>query len=227
MSSLKRISAPRTYHILRKKFTWVTKPNPGPHDKNALSLNVVIRDVLKLSRKAREVKRMLNEGKVLVDGVVRRNPKLPVGLFDIISIPLIKKHYRVVLDSNGRLVCKEAKSKESELKLVRVKNKKRLAKNYQLTTNDGRSIIVKLSDGKKIKTGYSLLIKVPSQEIVKVLPLMKDYQCFITGGAHVGKKAVINDVNDKVIVINIDGKEYRTIKDYVFVIGDKSVEVSL
>ena len=50
-----------------------------------------------------EAKRVLSEGKILVDGVIRKDLRFPVGLLDVITIPLENVAYRVLLDSKGRL----------------------------------------------------------------------------------------------------------------------------
>jgi len=227
MSSQKRISASRTYNIKRKQGTWITKVNPGPHDKSALPLNVLLRDVLKITRNARESKRVLHEGKVLVDGLVRKDPRFPVGLFDVVSIPLAKKYFRVVFDHIGRLKCVNCSKKESDLKIVKILRKARKDKLYQLTTNDGRNFNVKLSEGKKYNCGDSLLIKIPSQEIVNHLPFVKGASVYITGGKKVGSEAELKGLEDNTAVIIVNKEEHRTIKDYVFIVGDKKSELVL
>ena len=39
-----------------------------------------------------------------VDGRVRKDPKFPLGLMDVFSIPRIKKNYRVLIDVKGRFI---------------------------------------------------------------------------------------------------------------------------
>ena len=39
-----------------------------------------------------------------VDGRVRTDPKFPLGLFDVLSIPKIKKNYRIMIDVKGRFI---------------------------------------------------------------------------------------------------------------------------
>jgi len=227
MSTQKRISAPRTYNIKRKQDTWITRANPGPHSKGALPLNVLLRDVLGITRIAKESKKVLHEGKVFVDGKIRKDLKFPIGFLDVISIPITKKYSRIVYDHIGRLTAIECNKKESDLKIVKIKGKARKDKKYQLTTNDGRSIIVKLSEGKKYSVGDSLLIKIPSQEIIKLLPFKVGATAFITGGKKVGSIALIKKLmGDKVSII-IDKEEHLTIKDYVFVVGEKTMELKL
>jgi small subunit ribosomal protein S4e len=89
----KRVTVPRSWPIQRKAHTWVAKSSPGPHSaEDSIPLLTVIRDMLKLADNAREAKRILYEGNVLVDGIIQKNYKLPVGIFDVISVPLQNQH---------------------------------------------------------------------------------------------------------------------------------------
>jgi len=64
---LRRIAAPKTWPIPRKGTYWIAKPIPGPHKMElSMPLALWIRDYLKLGKTMREVKYILNEGKVLV-----------------------------------------------------------------------------------------------------------------------------------------------------------------
>ena len=68
---LKSLAAPKTWPIPRKRFVFVTKQHPGPHTLNSsMPLSVVLRDVLKALSVAREMKKALAAGKILVNGVV-------------------------------------------------------------------------------------------------------------------------------------------------------------
>jgi small subunit ribosomal protein S4e len=213
--------------IKRKEATWVTSTIPGPHDKNALPINVLLRDVMSIAANSSDVKKLLNESKILVDGKARKDHKFPVGLMDIISIPAIKKHFRLVYDHIGRLKAIPSNDKESVLKIVRIKNKFRKDKDYQLSTNDGRNLTVKLTVGKGYKTGDSLLIKVPSQEIIKHLPFNKGVVAYVIGGKHVSKKVMIKGLTDNIVTFDFNGEEHRTSKNYLLVIGDKKEELKI
>lgn len=227
MSTQKRISAPRTYNIKRKVSKWITRVSPGPHDKNALPLNVFLRDIINVVRNKKEAKTVLNQGKVLVDGKTRKSPNFPVGFLDIVSLPLKKAYYRITYDNIGRLYAFPITKKEAGLKIVKIKKKMRKAKTYQLTTNDGRTFITSLRDGKKYKTRDSLLIKIPSQEIIKHLPFKQGATSFITRGRQVGQVAIIKEIKEREAVLVINKKQERTVKDYVFVIGDKTGELKV
>ena len=89
----KRISVPKSWQISKKSRKWITSTRPGPHSKDqSVPLAVVLRDMLGIVDNRAEAKRVLSEGKVLVDGVVRKDVRFPVGIMDIITIPLSLIH---------------------------------------------------------------------------------------------------------------------------------------
>jgi len=54
---LSRLAMPKAWKIKRKGIKWVTRPLPGPHSfKLGLPLNVLLRDILKLSKTTKETK---------------------------------------------------------------------------------------------------------------------------------------------------------------------------
>ena len=65
-TTVKRQLAPSFWKIRRKHGQFVVRTRPGPHPK-AISypLGVLLRDVLKVGQRMDEVKKMLNDGKVV------------------------------------------------------------------------------------------------------------------------------------------------------------------
>ena len=53
------------------------------------------------------------EGLIKVDKKVRRNPKFPLGLMDVLDIPKLGKSYRVLYDEKGRFVFINLNKKEA------------------------------------------------------------------------------------------------------------------
>src|SRR3989344_2990930 len=96
---LKRIASPKTWLLDRKERTFVVRPNPGTHPlRLGVSLGAVLRDMINAASTMREIRKILNAQDVLVDGVKRKDHRFMVGLFDVVSIPSLKSHYRMVLD---------------------------------------------------------------------------------------------------------------------------------
>ena len=70
---LKRLDMPKTWQIKRKGIAYVARPKPGPHNfKLGLPLTVMLRDIMKIAKTKRDVKNILNNNEVLVDGVRRK-----------------------------------------------------------------------------------------------------------------------------------------------------------
>jgi len=116
---MKRYAAPRSWSIGRKEHVWAVRPLPGPHKKEqSIPLMVALRDLLHLGQTSAEVKKILGRREVLVDGNARVDHKHIVGLMDIISIPKVDRHYRVMLDPRGKIALRSIEATQSKWKLV-------------------------------------------------------------------------------------------------------------
>jgi small subunit ribosomal protein S4e len=219
----KRLIIPKFWANNRKAKKWAMTPSPGPHKKfKSIPLGMVLRDLLKLTSNTKEVKAVLNKGKVKVDGRIRKNKNYGVGSMD--SVQIGDKYYRVVPNKKG-LGLIEIPAKEINLKLVKVLNKTMVGKKIQLNLHDGKNI---LSNDKKIKVGDSLLVTLPDLKIQKHLQLKKDVEVMIISGRHSGVVAKYKD--RKRISFNPDaallerGKEsFKTTFDYLMVVGGVKV----
>ena len=58
------------------------------------------RDYNAFSR-TKEGKKIINSGKIFVNGVVKKDIHCGVGLMDVISIPDVKRHFRAMPSRNG------------------------------------------------------------------------------------------------------------------------------
>ena len=85
----KRIAVSKSVPVHDKKSKeWIANTNPGPHGKNkSMPLVVLLREVLEVADNSKEVKIILMDRKVLVDGIARTDHKFPIGFMDIISMP--------------------------------------------------------------------------------------------------------------------------------------------
>jgi len=220
---LKRLNAPRVLKIKRKENIWTIRPSPGPHPlEKSIALGILIRDYLNLSDNLRETKKILTNGEVQVDGVVRKNHEFPCGLMDVISIPALKKDFRILFDRRGKLQLVPILSKDATWKLCRVENKTVLkGKKIQLNLHDGRNKIVEKDD---YKTGDVLRVSFKDQKIDDVFKFQKGTVSLITGGSHIGEIANIDDIETipsfKPNLAKMKGRsEFSTHQKYVFPIG--------
>ncbi len=229
---LKRIAAPKSWKIPRKASVWITNVSPGPHPKErAIPLRILIRDYLHLADNAREADFIIKSGKVLVDGRVRKDPKFPVGLFDVVEIPDANITIRIILDKHGRLVPKEIPESEKGYKLCRVERKVMVkGGKIQLGFHDGRTMLV---DDNSIKPGDVVKMQIPNQKILDVFPLDKGSLVYVLSGRHAGTVGVVEELipgdllRDASVRISVEGAEIETAKRNVFVVGIKQPEITL
>jgi small subunit ribosomal protein S4e len=225
----KRITIPKSWPIPRKTHRWVAKCNPGPHSaKNSVSLLIVVRDLLKLADNAREAKRILYEGKVLVDGKPRKDYKMPVGIFDVVSLPVINQQYRMLKDNRGKFYLSLLEPGKVR-KLARVENKTILkGGKQQLNLSDGSSL---LSDG-DFKVGDSLVLSIPEKQIEDKIEFNMGNLAMAVGGKHSGEMGKIKDIlivrSSQPNRVVIEGKEeFETITDYVYMVGREEPVIKL
>ncbi len=226
---LKRLAAPVSWRVPRKTAHWVTKPSPGPHKlSEALPLSIILRDFLHHCDTAQEAKQLIGARSVLVDGRVVTDPKFPVGLMDVLSIPKTKEHFRVLKDRRGRLTLERIDAEEARWKLVRIENKV-LVKGgrVQLNLHDGRNILV---ESDTYKTGDVLKIELPGQRLLGSIPQAVGSLAILIGGSHVGEMASISSFEEKKNPMPnlVKFKEgFNTIKPHVFVVGVAVPEIKV
>lgn len=229
MTHQKRLSVPKSWKIGRKGYKWISTTRPGPHSQaRSLPLGIIIRDILKLVDNSREGKRILSEGKVLVDGTPRKDLRFPVGLFDVITLPLINESYRMVQDEKGRLVLHKL-NETNVNKLCRIDDKVTLkGGKVQLNLSDGTNILGSNEYGTK----DSLILSVPDKQVVKHLQFKVGNLAMVVGGQHSGEIGKIKEIKEvkssRHNTVTISGeKDFETIENYVIVIGEDKPEIRL
>lgn len=222
---LKRITVPTTWSIDRKTSTFIMRPRPGAHPiEMSLPLGIVLKDFLKCAQTTREAKKVCNNQEILIDGKRKKEVHLPVGLFDVISMPT-KEDYRMVFDIKGRLVLQKIDAKEKGLKPCKIKGKVALSKHIQLNLHDGSNILVEKDF--KCNVGDSVLITLPDRKVKELLPLKKDCIVFITDGKRRGDSGSFIEVKEDRAVYQKDEAKIETAKRYLFVIGDKKSAITI
>lgn len=223
---LKRISAPKTWLINRKENTFILRPNPGSHSLDTgMPLGVVMRDLLNLASTMDEVKKILSNNNIAVDGKRRKDHRYLVGLFDVLSFPETKKYYRMSIDEKGRIIIIEIDEKESKLKLCKVVGKNAISGGkLQFHLHDGKNIL----STQKAKVGDSLLISLPTLEVKEVMALQAGAEVILTKGNHGGDIGKLKEIKSKeAVYVSSTGKEIDTYKDYLFVLGKKESAITL
>ncbi len=220
---LKRLLAPDFWKVSKKEYKYVIEPLPGPHPKFfCIPIAIILRDILNFADNIKEVKKILSEGKVKVDGRVIKEYRFPCGLYDVISLD-DKKFYRIVPTKKG-LELKEINEKEKDLKICKVKNKVKVAtKKFQITLHDGKNI---LTENNEIKVHDSLLIKVPEIKILKHIKMEKGNLAVVFKGRNSGFLGKIEEIypgdmlKDWLVKISNNEKTILSLRDYVIAVED-------
>lgn len=241
-TTLKRKPAPRIWPIHRKEFVWVIRPAPGSHSmESCLPITLVLRDILGVAKTRREAKIIAAQGKVYVDGRVRRNDKFTMGIMDVLTLPDMNKHFRI-LPSHKGLIFHQISKEEANFKLCRIENKTMVKNGHiQLNLHDGSNALVKVVDPKNPQedvycTFDSLKVGLPDRQILEHIKIKENSFVLITGGKNVGKYGRITKIEivkgkkQKDAIVTIDdekGNRYQTIMDFVFAIGETKPLISL
>ena len=239
---LKRKPAPRFWPIHRKEFVWTVKPKPGPHSlEKCLPLAIILRELLGFGKTRKEAKKIVSQGKVHVDGKIRREDDFPVGLMDVVFIPDINKAFRVLPSSKG-LILHPIDKEEAAFKLCRIENKKVVKNGHvQLNLHDGSNILVKVADPANpqedvYETLGTLKVSLLEKQILEYIKMKKDAFATITGGKNIGKHGRIVEIEEVkgqkrrralVKIQDKEGETYQTILDFVLAIGETHPSIRL
>jgi len=206
-----------------------------------MPLALVLRDVLGYATTRREAKTIVSQGRVCVDGEVRRKDDFPVGLMDVISIPDVGRSF-CVLPSYKGLILNQIADEEAKFKLCRIEDKTIVSNGHvQLHFHDGSNIIVKVADLTNPKedvyeTLNTLKISLPERQILEHIRMKEKDFAIITGGKNIGKHGKIAEIekaegkkrrNALVTIEDEKGDRYQTILSFVFAVGETQPLISL
>ena len=173
---------------------------------------------------------------MLVNGKACRNPQIGLGVFDIVSIPKLGKHYRIQLDVKGNLVAVEISAESAKTRLCKIRNK---------TTVKGGKVQLNLAFGANIladntyKAKDSIVVTLGDGEdrfrIVDHFPFAEGNVAMIVGGKHSGKVAKIVEIiktassvpNRVILADDAAGERFETIEEYVFMVGRSAIAPEL
>jgi len=231
---LKRLNAPESWHIAKKTTKFITKTAPGPHNANAMPIAVWLRDHMGLARNLKEVRQILHQNDVIINGRPCRDAKVGIGIFDIISLPKINKFYRILRDKNGRHVSIEIDADAAKTRLCKIKNKTIITGGkVQLNMRDGANL---LADN-TYKAGDSIVLSLESEtrfRIVDHFPFAVGNMAMVIGGRHSGKVARIvaivkipGSVPNKIILEDEATKtRFDTISPYIYMVGKQTPAIA-
>lgn len=224
---LPTLASPKSWKVERKKHKWIAKPMPGPHKKDkSITLNLLLKEILGYAKTTKEIKKILNDSLLLVDGKSRKEHKFPIGLMDIIELPKLKEVYRVGFDNKGKIIIEKINENEKAHKVCKIINKTAIKnKKIQVNLHDGKNIIV---DKCQERVGDSVIIDLKNNKITKGLPLQKNANILLIGGKNIGRKGKLVEIvsgkgiQKTKVIYESEGTKHETLKDYVFVLEGKN-----
>jgi small subunit ribosomal protein S4e len=230
-NKMKRLAAPRSWDISRKSARFVFKPMPGPYQlSSAYPLGVVLRDLMSMADLSKELKYILRNGRVLVDGKERRTSRLAVGLFNVVSVPVEGVDYRLVPSPKGLVLAKVGPD-EARTKLCSVRTKTKVKGGHiQYGLHDGRSVV---DDGLNLSPGDSVLLEVPSQKVLGQVRLAKGSLGLVLTGDRAGQLGKIAEVKkgtisrEKMVRLTLPSGEAEVPSRLVFPVGTTSPMITV
>ena len=220
---MKRLAMPRSWPLPRKTSIWVTKAAPGAHTLElCMPVVVVIRDILGYAKSTREVRHILHNNLVSIDGRICKDSRRGVGFMDVLTLG--EENYRCIVDQKGILRYRKITKKEAETKVCRINGKTTIkGGKTQLHLHDGRNILT--DDAGEYNTGDSLVLALPSQEIKEHIRFSDGIKCYLTGGAHVGEFAEVSEyiVKRSSMPNEVQFADFGTVISNVFAIGKQKI----
>ena len=212
---LKRMMAPRSWPVGRKKTTFIVRPRG--YLRTGLPVSLILTEFLNLVGTRREVKRIVQEGKVSVDGRVVKDERRPLVLMSVMQVEGVGT-YRLLLNSRGKLCLAKVLSKDAKRKFCKVVSKKAVKKGrIQLGFHEGTSA---LTENRDIKINDTVVVDPSKNSIESHLKFEKGSRVFLTGGRGVGSSGTVETTSPKTAV-KIGGLMIEIDKKNVFVIDDK------
>jgi small subunit ribosomal protein S4e len=178
------------------------------HSTTSVPLLVAVRDMLKLANTSKEVKGMIHNKKLKINGKPALHLSDPISLFGSITAD---KTYLLTILPTGRFNFVETKDTSRKLRITG----KRVVRDgkTQYSLHDGTSVI---SD-KNYNTGDTLILT-HDNKISKHLGLDKGKEVFAISGSYIGREGKVQNLEGKKITIKFDKEEVVLDKSHVIVI---------
>lgn len=209
------------------------RPSCGPHKlRECLPLAILLSNRLKYALIYDEVKKIVSQRLVKIDGKVRTDKTYPAGFMDVITIERTNENFRLIYDVKGHFAVHRITPEEATYKLCEVKKLLVGLKGVpSIVTSDGGTI--RYPDP-LVKANDTVRISIATGKIEDFVKFDSDNVCMITGGHNLGRVGLITHRErhhggfDTVHIKDGFGHQFATRLNNVFVIGkDNKPWVSL
>jgi small subunit ribosomal protein S4e len=200
---------------------------------------ILIREILGYAKTAKEAIRIINTGRVKIDGIVRRDHRFPVGLMDVLQIEGAGQVFRVLPKPNRGLLPTPISDKESGFKLCKIIGKRNIeGGKIQINLHDGRSLILPGQTGRQ-KTdaeyapGGAIQLGLPKQNLMGMVPFQTGALGLVIDGRNQGIFGKITTITPgtharpKIVKIETASEAFDTPAEYVIPVGTQSSLIGL
>jgi len=221
---LKRMYAPKHWMLDKLRGRWAPKPAAGPHKlRECMPLIVMLRERLKYALTYREVKMIVMQRLIKVDGKVRSDMFFPAGFMDVVQIEKTKENFRLLYNTKGRFTLHKIVKEEASYKLCRVKKVMRGPKGIPYAvTHDGRTLRYPDPD---VKVNDTVRLDLETGKILDYVKFEPGNVVMISGGNNMGRVGVISHREkhpgsfEIVHIKDAVGHSFNTRLENVFVVG--------
>ncbi|KAI4290737.1 small subunit ribosomal protein S4e [Pancytospora philotis] len=222
----KRLAAPSSWGLEKTGGTFAVRLLPGAHNKQlSLPLKYVVQRFLKVANTSKELTYILSNKMIAVNGKDVTNPRVPVGLFDVITVKKTNQHYRLLFNVNRKFKIHKISSEEAQFRLTKVTSKGVDVSVPYTRTLDGYNFrfvdpAVGVSDTVKVD--------IKTNKVVDYIKFEADKIAYVYSGSNMGRVGVIKRVeklrDGKVFVYLTDAnnKNFTVLESKAIVIGDSN-----
>jgi small subunit ribosomal protein S4e len=166
---------------------------------------------------------------IRIDGRVRRDPRFPLGIMDVVTIEKTNENFRILLDIKGRFLPHRIEQKEAGFKLCKVLQKRiGKAKVPHIVTHDGRTIRYPHPD---VQINDSIKLNLETGDIAGIVKFQNNAIVMLTGGNNIGRIGTLQSLEkhpgsfEIAHVRDASGNIFSTRLGNVMVIGDSKAAV--
>lgn len=222
---------PVSWPVKRKNITFVGKPNPGSMKREyVVSVTVLLRDVLGYAQTAKDVKYIVNNGQIVVNGREVKDAKFACGIFDVFEIKKTNEKY-VILFSAEEKNLKLVPTKDDLIYLKVAGKTITPGKKFQMNFSNGYNLLVDEKTFKSVSVQDTVVYDFANKKVVSTIALKEGVFAYIFDGNFKGHFAQIKSfvsykgLTRDVAQITLDNAEHSTAKDYCFVVGEKKEDL--
>lgn len=203
---LTRAETTRKIPIVRKGTQYTARALS--HQDSGVPVVIAVRDMLKIARTASEVKAMIKQKLLAINGRKVRDYREPILLYSILEAGDL---YRLTLLPTGRFSFEKTKDTSRIAKVIG----KKMLKNkiIQINLHDDTNVLSK----ENISLGDSLELGIDNK-VKRVIKLEKGKKALIITGKSIGLIGTVKNIEGRSVYIELNGRELHLDKDYIMVL---------